>query len=92
MNQKFQDVFLRERIFETQQFRNWIEQIFEIKLKLEIVHDEIYQDTFYIKIFELITYGKKYLEDVNNKIEEIGNLNINNNLYYTNKLILKTID
>lgn len=92
MMPNFQDIFYQERIFETKQFNNWIEQIFEIKLKLEKTHDEIYQETFYVKIYDFITVGKEFLENIISKIEANHNLDPNNNIYNTNKLLLLIIN
>jgi hypothetical protein len=60
------DIFLNEiqkqKEFEHKQFIEWIKSIFQLKELLQLDYNQIYQDCFYIKIFEFITVGTDYVE------------------------------
>jgi hypothetical protein len=44
------------------QFIQWLSNLFLIDQKLNEEYDDVYQDYYYIKLYELLTYGLKYVD------------------------------
>jgi len=77
----------QQKEFEHKQFTQWLKTTYQLKDLLQINYDRIYQDSFYVKIFELITSGKNYIQMFNDTIEQN---NYEASIKY--KLLLKIID
>ena len=77
----------QQKEFEHKQFTEWLKATYQLKELLKINYDRIYQDSFYVKIFELITSGKNYIQIFNGTIEQN---NYEASIKY--KLLLKIID
>jgi hypothetical protein len=50
------------------QFTQWLQFFFYLSQELHKEYDSIYQDAFYVKLYELLTEGVAYAEDVKSNV------------------------
>src|SRR5690606_28342259 len=60
----------QQKEFENKQFTEWLKTTYQLKELLKINYDRIYQDNFDVKIFELITSCKNYIQKFNDTIQQ----------------------
>lgn len=63
-NRQFKHDFILQTIVKEVQFEQWLKFTFYLNQKLSEEYETIYQDSFYIKIYELLTEGLIYANKV----------------------------
>lgn len=56
-----------------QQFDQWLNIFFYINRSLHLEYDSVYQSSFYIKLYELLTEGLEYAKDLREHVKKVHN-------------------
>ncbi len=63
---EFKRDFTIQTIVHQKQFEQWLKFLFYLNDRLQKKYDIVYQESFYVKIYEVLTTGLKYAQDVYN--------------------------
>lgn len=56
-----------------QQFDHWLNIFFSINRSLHLEYDSVYQSSYYIKIYQLLTEALEYAEGIRERIKNVDN-------------------
>ncbi len=80
--EEFQRDFITKTLVQQVQFEQWVKYIFYLNAKLQKEYDAVYQDAFYVKLYEMSSEGIGYATKVYNYMKKSNNLD-KANLYST---------
>jgi len=66
---QFREEFIVKTLAQQSQFEQWLRFFFFLNQKLSEEYDTVYQDSFYVKLYELLTEGLLYASKVQNHLE-----------------------
>lgn len=70
---QFRGDFIIKTFVQQEQFEQWLKFLFYLNDNLQKEYDAIYQDAFYVKLFETLTTGLKYAQEVHDNIMQVEN-------------------
>jgi len=72
MNENLSTTFLLQKQNEFEQFEGWLKQIFYLNDALQKEYDSIYQEGFYVKLYEMFHEGLDYAKESLKIYEEVN--------------------
>ena len=79
---EFKQEYILKTLVQQTQFEQWLKFTFYLNSKLHKEYDTIYQDAFYVKIYEVLTEGLEYANKVYRSLMQ-GN-NVQKTIWYLN--------
>lgn len=61
--QKFKQNYALKTLIQETQFGQWLSRLFYLNEELHKEYDSLYQESYYVKLHELLTEGKEYAEE-----------------------------
>lgn len=71
--QQFKRDLLIKTLQQEFQFESWNRDLFYINSKLQKEYDYVYQNTFYVRLYEILTVGIEYAREVYSYLEKSDN-------------------
>ncbi|MBN2030766.1 hypothetical protein JW824_11035 [bacterium] len=71
---QFKRDFIIKTLMQQTQFEQWLRFTFYLNAKLQEEYDTIYQDAFYVKVYEVLTKGLNYAIEVHDSLTKGDNV------------------
>ncbi|NHB70377.1 hypothetical protein [Perlabentimonas gracilis] len=73
-NNEFKTDFIIKTLVQETQFEQWLKITFYLNSKINEGYDIIYQEAYYVKVYELFTEGLEYAKSVYEKLKKSTNI------------------